>query len=472
MGERYDALKRSLEKFGWLVPAYVNEAGMLLSGHQRTAVWKELGGREVPVVTIRGLSDDAQRSVNILFNLATNDMTRIDLGADLWKEFEESSAAAAARETDFPCLKLSLRSAINLARDNGVFMLEEGWQYARSLLRQGIMLPIVLGSDGRIASGRQRLCCYLRMGYSRVPVIHAGFPAALIASYLNNISMDFQIRETYSNELRHNSYRRPTLVRKFLGHGFSGWISFGTFKRARFFDHRKPRSQRQLRKRFGRHIVDFGAGHLSETKMLREAGLNVYPFEPYHIVGSSPHLERSREICMEFVRAVEEGVPFSAIVISSVLNSVPFAEDRADILRIVASLDCPVYICTIGRGVPQAFITERGESRLNQRQTDSAQMRADYEENVLIGELGHGRPKAQKFYGTEELLGLVREFFCDVKGFTASRNIYVRARNSKPVNKKELQLSLQREFSLPYPEGRTLGLGPAAISAWRARGIL
>ncbi len=53
--KRFALIKESLNKLGWLLPAYACN-GVLLSGHQRTLAWKELGYKEIPVVEVEGLS--------------------------------------------------------------------------------------------------------------------------------------------------------------------------------------------------------------------------------------------------------------------------------------------------------------------------------------------------------------------------------------------------------------------------------
>lgn len=45
--KRYELIKESLSKLGWLIPAYVS-AGELLSGHQRAKAWQELGESSIP----------------------------------------------------------------------------------------------------------------------------------------------------------------------------------------------------------------------------------------------------------------------------------------------------------------------------------------------------------------------------------------------------------------------------------------
>ncbi|BCV00156.1 MAG: hypothetical protein CM15mV33_060 [uncultured marine virus] len=57
--ERFELVKLSLGKLGWLMPMYITEEGEVLSGHQRLDAAIELGAEKVPVVILKDL--DIQR---------------------------------------------------------------------------------------------------------------------------------------------------------------------------------------------------------------------------------------------------------------------------------------------------------------------------------------------------------------------------------------------------------------------------
>ena len=81
--------------------------------------------------------------------------------------------------------------------------------------------------------------------------------------------------------------------------------------------------------KYGDKIVDFGAGKLNNTRTLRNAGVFVSAMEPYFVTtGDKIHKEKSLEIAERFLEEVASGVQYTSIFISSVINSVPFMEDR------------------------------------------------------------------------------------------------------------------------------------------------
>lgn len=108
--KRFNLIKESLKKLGWLLPAYVCD-GVLLSGHQRARAWKELGHKEIPVVSVDGLSPEEMRGLNILFNLATNDFRRADLSGQI-----ESTAPKlpGVKVDPYPCMKFEIRGVEGL----------------------------------------------------------------------------------------------------------------------------------------------------------------------------------------------------------------------------------------------------------------------------------------------------------------------------------------------------------------------
>lgn len=469
--DRLAALRASLATFGWLIPAYANEDGMLLSGHQRTKVWQSLKHDKIPVVRIKGISEAKQRSLNILFNLATNDMTRFEQSAALWSKFKKRSLKKSS--TLFPCINVENVPAEQLLPH--IDIAEDGWQYAKALYSAGIVVPVVLGKDGKIANGRKRLIYYLRRGMKEIPTVTApNHTAEEIAGYLNFISMNFEIRSTYEQELRFGSFRRPRLVRRHLGTGFSSWLFFKEPVRTEDVDHTDPAVQEALRKRFGTHVVDFGAGHLHEARMLEQAGISVYPFEPYHVPSSknAPDLEKSQKLTRAFLDAVARKQVFDSVVLSSVFNSIPFIEDRRTVLTIAAALNAPVYIGTMSRNKQQYKAVSGVRASRATAYESYTQMLADYEEGVIVGDFMSGYPKAQKFHTLTELKALVLEYYGEAKGFRSNENIYVTGRHPRPLHKKELRAALLAEFNLPYSEGRTLGMGDYAVQAFTKRGLL
>src|SRR6056297_91341 len=108
---------------------------------------------------------------------------------------------------------------------------------------------------------------------------------------MNLLSMDFDVESRYDDLLRYNSFRRARRVREELGNGFI--FAVHGSKPCHTFDIFNPKQKAAWIREHGTRILDFGAGHLTETKILRAAGFEVVAFEPYHITRSEIDKEKS-----------------------------------------------------------------------------------------------------------------------------------------------------------------------------------
>ncbi|MFA6109797.1 MAG: ParB N-terminal domain-containing protein [Candidatus Latescibacterota bacterium] len=466
---RFKLIKESLRKLGWILPVYACD-GVLLSGHQRTRAWKSLGYSEIPVVEVEGLSADEMRGLNILFNLATNDFRRANLTDQI---SSEAPKLPKGKFNPYPCMNYEMRGVEGMMMKYGISYGDaDGWQYTKSMLQKGVLVPLVVSSDEKLANGNKRLFALAKAGIEQVPVVFTSLPAKYIEYFLNKVSMDFDLKKTYSTQMRWGSFRRLRLSREFLGHGFSAWIRMQEFAKCRDFDHTLPENTEKLIKRFGKTIIDFGAGHLHETEMLRSIGMNVYPFEPYHVTTQDkPDRTASRYVAIPLLQAIAAKRKFDSIVISSVFNSVPFKEDRDKILTICASLSDKVFICTRAERDPQ-FQNATGRTNFSEGNFGHVNMMANYESNTILGEIISGAPKAQKFYTLVELKEQVGKFYYNVVGFDGGNNVFVSGSGAKKMKKSNLRAAINFEFNLPYPNEESLGMEKDAIKAFTKRGLL
>ena len=70
-GKQYDDLKASLSKFGLVDPVLVNthkdRKNVIIGGHQRVKIWKDLGNDTVPVLHLK-LDIDQEKELNVRLN--------------------------------------------------------------------------------------------------------------------------------------------------------------------------------------------------------------------------------------------------------------------------------------------------------------------------------------------------------------------------------------------------------------------
>lgn len=74
----YQKIKRSIEEFGYVDPIIINEDGTIIGEHQRCAVLKDLGWKEVDVVVV-SLDKQREKALNIALNKITGEWDELKL---------------------------------------------------------------------------------------------------------------------------------------------------------------------------------------------------------------------------------------------------------------------------------------------------------------------------------------------------------------------------------------------------------
>lgn len=355
--ERLDLVKLSLRKLGFLLPLVATPDGEILSGHQRHAVAVDIGVSRVPVLRV-DVPEARRRGLNILFNRATNDIPLQDTEQDMETALRGADVRSLADTLPdipldspafFPCMAAEMREVLPLARQNVPHFVRHAANVGRMLARLGVHLPIVVTPDGSVINGVGRLEAAARKGRKEIAVVTLDTSRAELArAMLNLLSMDFRFSGDSADFLRYGAFRRDWLRRTFLGRAFV----LPVYRHKRLSDVRlDEKFMAKWKAACGDSVLDFGSGQGDEARMLRDAGIRVTEFEPYPACNNVVNREQGRASAMGFLSAVRAGTPFSAIFVSSVLNSVPFPEDREHILRIVAALCGPeTLVCAAARG--------------------------------------------------------------------------------------------------------------------------
>lgn len=475
---RLDLIELSLRKLGWLLPIYADQDGEILSGHQRQLVARRLGCRQVPVEFLPAADLTRRKGINILFNRGTNDFSRDETTADSMqkmKAFDPFEKAKGLPDIPldstafYPCMATAfgLLPTKSLLKANAGRWNRYAKETGKSLLAIGVVMPIVITEDLAVVNGIGRLEAMAEKGHSQIPTITITPEQAEFArAMLNYLTMDFDVATRYRDYLRHNSFRRPLQVRKHFGLGF---VQFAGFKNGPAFDIKNPKHRAQWKKVHGQSILDFGAGHRTETNLLKEAGFDVTPFEPYPLgPGRTVDADLGRQMTRDFLEVVAAGKSFDSIFISSVLNSVPFVEDRRCIVRIVQALSTKqtrVFVATINRK-ETAWQNLRRDYIHGGRNT--AQFQLDYEPGTVVADLTHS-PKVQKFHTVEEIRDLFGLGFHHVKAVSREKNILAICKDPKPYDFPSLRHAIAFEFDLPYEDGSRMGLVSEAFAAFRKR---
>lgn len=437
---------------------------------------RDLGYRHVPVVVVPALEPNRRKALNVLFNRATNDIPQNADTSEMARlalrdEVRALGEALPDHPVDrFPCMEAKEEAIEPLLRASLDRLDRHTRNVARVLFTKfDIAMPVVATRSGRVVNGLGRLYALGEKKQKTVSVVRIPDEWAPFAeAMLNFLSMDFDIGSRYADFLRHNSFRRVVRTRKALGTGFI--FALGA-KRTADFDHTDPKRIAEWKAKFGRSVLDFGAGHLHETEILRGMGVQCVPFEPYRIVAGRNEIdkEESLRVCRSFLAEVAAGRKFDSIFIASVFNSVPFEADRLHILAICAALCSPrtmLYVsCTSDKSPDYSSIKRM---RLDQRRARSVMMLGDWESDVSIGEI-FDKPKAQKYHSTETLYLLLKRVFAKARTVSLGGVVAGIATEPLPESKAALDAALAFEFDLPYPDGSRMGLVEEAREAFAAR---
>lgn len=483
--ERFALLMHSLRIAGHVQPIFATPAGEILSGHQRLAAVKELGGYQVPVVYVDLGNDLVRGAANIMFNLATNDMPNrvktsvVAEGLDiehLVQVLPNIPSKDINNPKDWPCMRPVMESVdfLDLANGGVGVLTEAGFETAERLAATpyNVTLPIVVDDSMTIINGKKRLAACKWLGEDKWPVtVVSDELAPYLTQLLNFLTMDFDFR-AYADVLRSSVWLNHSRTRVGLGKGFTFWVN--PRQSGKMFDVTNQAQMTAWKRRHGHQTAQIGAGHCVESALLNRAGVHDVPFEPFVLGQGSimPDIERTRHIARVFLARVAEGFKFSSVFLSSVLNQVPFPEDRFKVLVLVhatAYPDAHSYISTMTRSSAGWQQMEKGA---NYGEAKLVSVAVDYEDGARIGQLGGGanaRPLVQKFHTKEELEDLLRPLWrtWDIQEY--SSDWYVDASRPYRINAEMLAKALDHEFNLPFWSGGTLGLNEVAKDAYAKR---
>lgn len=483
--KRLALTEMSLRKLGFLLPIYADTSGEILSGHQRHFVATRMGFTRVPVQYVNNLNLNERKTVNILFNRATNDLQKQDTcdkiksrlyNMDIQGMCEALPDIEPDSEASFPCVYAIRRvDTVSLAKKNHRNFDSHIAALAKTLERSvGSAMPIVIGQEMNVINGIGRLQTAVEADRKFIQCVQVTQAQEEFSSaMLNLLSMDFSMESSYADVLRYNSFMRERNTRETdadgncaLGDGFFK----GLFPKNNGRDFFKLEGEvlEAWKGKYGDKIVDFGAGKLNNTRTLRNAGVYVSAFEPYFVTsGDEIHKEKSLEIANRFLDEVESGVQYTSVFISSVFNSVPFMADRIKIAHIAAALCVPGgrVVCWCQSNESQQFVITKKHSVTNNARLT---FDLDYEPNTVLGDISK-HPKVQKGHTSGEMQDIFQRSFKSIDRLEMIGKFWYLEATKPKVDLEKLGEALDFEFNLPYPDGTTMGLSERARQVFEKR---
>lgn len=214
-------------------------------------------------------------------------------------------------------------------------------------------------------------------------------------------------------------------------------------------------------------LLDFGCGQGDYLARLRAEGRRAWGIEFFLRQGRRLDTVRAREQIDEALGELAERGPFDVVVADSVLNSVDTLEAEADVLACVGAL-CRrggrVYLSGRPREAESRYLrsTQVTEKRHNQRLKF-------FDAHGFTADFRRGHWFFQRMHSADEVRALGRQWFADdaARYGRTSTSWQLCARRLLERPAPLLEDALRREFDLPWPAGRSVGRGEAAVAAWR-----
>lgn len=469
---RLGLLRLSIAKLGFLMPVFASAStGLLLSGHQRQTVSKELELARIPVQYV-DIKDDDIAGVNILFNRVTNDFGAFDTGAAARDKLDLETVIAAAEalpdaDPDNPyAINCKMEDVTELARLNSDRFNDKSVTQVQAIMRMGIRIPAVVSESGQIVNGVHRIFAALQSGEKEYPIVRIPDHIATVASnFLNYLSMDFHVDSDFEKLIRYSAYRRPQNNRGVVGKSYRFWAN--GCRTLSDKDSYSPEYWQTFRELHGHTLLDFGAGLAKVAPYLNTKGFNAHDFEPFLIDPDSgngvPSPSYSRQQAKRFLQSIADPkLKFDSIFLSSVLNSVPFPKDRLCVLAIVHAL------CSRGTVV---YGTCRDISDFNYEYggiRKANYFTFDTEAGVRVGDVMRN-PKIQKFHSQEEAREMFGRFWKDIEFWPGGNVFYWRVKAPMGFRPQVVAEALELEFNLPYADGSTMNLVDEAKAAFSKR---
>lgn len=481
--ERIELLKLSILKLGFLLPIYANQDKGILSGHQRQQAARELGIKQIPVEFLNCDDEGKEMMINIAFNKGTNDFSKNAITFEVNQELKEQLKEIGDlinripdKKDDemFPCMSsVSVSSDLLKINNRDQFSAGAMSTYGDLYDLTKVIQPIVITNDYRIVNGIGRFFYCLSKGIKSFQcVVISNDEAQLARLMLNKLTMDFNVKDKYADILRYNSYRRASGVRNHLGMAYTVGI---TSKSAKSIDIYNPVDRMKFKHVYGSRILDFGAGLMEEIEMLKTNGFDAVGFEPFTLkrVDGRPVndlcLESSRKTAKNLIDEVATGKPFDSIISQTILNSIPFDEDRKKYLLILSFLCDEKTTAFIGTNSVEMVRIQQTDNVTNSVEFNRKAFRMEYESGVTLGELKKD-PKMQKHFTDQEVYDLCIPYF-EAVNFTSKRGtVYCICRGPKlDFSMEELKEAVDFEFNLPYPDGERLNMHDQAWKVFSKR---
>lgn len=351
-----------------------------------------------------------------------------------------------------------------------------------SLMRFGWIMPVVINRrTGNIVGGHQRaranaeVVTRLRKAkdrraseYEKPPAIFVDVSLPVEKAMnvaLNQISGDWDFfKKTAADQLRQNAtYAQMRRLHLELGRCYKaplGILGF-SFKNAA---HRQ-----RLREFYGDRLLDFGAGQRQEIGWLAKyTGIDAMGFEPFPRERSKLSIKLARKLADALFTRMQRGWAPDSVICQFVISSIGAAEDRRQVLTILAALASRSRQAVIAVRSKDDVCYQQVLGKVRASKNGYLGIPDATEPGLIVTGAGTVRQKFQKYYTPDEFRSLCLEYFLDVRQATLEERdtaLVMVCRRPRPIARKRLEDALRFEFELKI-DGVAMDRSTAAIRAF------
>ncbi len=432
--EALELLRASISEIGMVKPIIVTDDSTIIAGHQRTKALLAIGLKTTPAYLLRAVKLEDEITFNQLHN--GTDMDTGDEGCLIpaQRELGYVEVKAADIRGNLRAMGAPVRTSIcrliggygawgaAVANQSGEVI--NSAQYALACKTLGIPCRVYVVPDDKT----DRVRYYLSKSYGKFY-----YGRLKRATYIQTFAQPFRFRTEGSTKGESDAYEK--------------WV-IPELDKAR------------------ERLLDFGCGQGDYLKRLQREGFRNWGIEFFFRSKDQIDTLAVHRMCDLLAQTLEEDGLFDAVIMDFVLNSVDSKQAESDVFHCINALAKPgarVYFSGRSREVQDAKPLQTYQRRHADRKIEFL------DEDGFSGIYFKGHWFYQMFHTEEQYRALTQKYLVgenDYKVMIGTNKFSIRTIKSVELPVNDMEASLEREFDLMWPGGKSVGRAKQIIDAW------